>query len=225
MIHGGNLKRFRSCKSSWVTGQISSTHSQRRRTVLKATAQARTHILTALSQPEEDICGNEKKIWFTVGGAKLVFFFSFCSFSWHWIVSLSRWLKTPSTAGRQDVSLRVQKVFTGVFKSHVFGCFAWGRWTSRSAPSVWPKKEKKRKKRTVPSRLPLGHFNRARKFNRNCFRDDQSQSNVPLGHPYWVFFSFFFLMCMKLLDGDEDPSQPWSGEYGEAAPVLLSICF
>lgn len=154
-------------------------HSQHHSTALKHThthtKMPQTHFLTALSQPQKDISGIEK-VWFTVGGAKLCLktaiqcFLFFFSFSWHWIVSFSRWLKTQSPSGcwisfftRAET---FEKVSTGVFK--------WCVWVLHMRP--------------VNFTLLSFRLTKKKNCNKNRLRDGPSQSNVPLGHPYWLFF-------------------------------------
>lgn len=78
----------------------------------------------------------------------------------------------------------------------MYGCFTWGRLTLHSTPSIWPNLYSCVAENSTE--LPGRPWN----FGSLCTLQQnlkpKSQSNVPLGHPYWIF------MCIKLLDRDEE---------------------
>lgn len=88
-----------------------------------------------------------------------------------------------------DPFLHVYKIhferFSLEYLSCVYGCFTWGRWTSHSNSFSLTKKK-------LRDHALFSTFLCSKTIQQNCFRYDQSQSNVPLGHPYWFFFFFFF---------------------------------
>lgn len=100
-----------------------------------------------------------------------------------------------------SVSSRVQntfwEVFTGVFKLCV--------WVLHMRPLNFTFQLLQFDQKKLRDHALFSTFLCSKTIQQNCFRYDQSQSNVPLGHPYWFFFIFFFFMCIKLLDGDEEP--------------------
>lgn len=87
-----------------------------------------------------------------------------------------------------SVSSRVQntfwEVFTGVFKLCV--------WVLHMRPLNFTFQLLQFDQKKLRDHALFSTFLCSKTIQQNCFRYDQSQSNVPLGHPYWFFFIFFF---------------------------------
>lgn len=146
------------------------------------------------------------------------FFFNwviFCCFSRHWMVSFSRWLRTQSTSGCWiHLCKTFSKVFTGVFKTCV--------WVLHMRPMNFTFHSF-----SLTKKKDLALFKTFSAQPENSTKTASATTNHNLMSLWGTHTDFYFLffMCIKLLDGDEGPSQPWSGEHDGPALVLLSICF